>query len=59
MEKQEVKKKITREDQLKMRDNFLSDEGKLYLVKCVVCGYENYAPNVVTGQCTWCGWMEE
>lgn len=43
--------------------NFRSDEGKLYLVRCFVCGgehgRENYIPAVATGQCAWCGWKEE
>jgi ribosomal protein L37E len=32
--------------------------GKLYLVRCHKCGKENYALNVSSGQCAWCGWSE-
>jgi len=39
------------------------DKGKLYLVRCFVCGgergTENYAGAVATGQCAWCGWKEK
>jgi hypothetical protein len=41
--------------------NFRSN-GDLYLVRCFSCapehGRENYAPNVATGTCTWCGWKD-
>lgn len=30
--------------------------GKLALVRCPACDKENYAPNVLTGICTWCGY---
>lgn len=30
-------------------------DGTLLLVRCPKCGRENYAPNVVLGICTWCG----
>jgi hypothetical protein len=38
--------------------------GKLYLVRCFVCGekergVENYLPWVATGVCAWCGWHED
>lgn len=43
--------------------NFRSEDGKLYLVRCFACepkrGRENYAMNVASGMCTWCGWKEE
>ena len=35
--------------------NFIS-EGKIYLVKCEKCNKENYAFNVASGVCTWCGY---
>lgn len=42
--------------------NFRSDDGRLYLVRCFACtperGKENYALNVSSGVCTWCGWTE-
>lgn len=25
------------------------------LIRCPECGLENYAPNVASGVCTWCG----
>lgn len=31
-------------------------EGRIYMVRCPKCGRENYAPNVATGICTWCGY---
>lgn len=46
----------TREDQLKNEQNFIGDNGDLYLVRCVACGWENYALCVSSGVCYWCGW---
>jgi hypothetical protein len=51
--------KITREQQLSNKANFVSDTGSLYLVRCVACDRENYALNVSYGTCCWCGWSEE
>ena len=34
--------------------NFRKD-GKTYCIQCQKCGRENYAMNVTTGICTWCG----
>ena len=28
----------------------------LLLIRCPKCNKENYAPNVVSGVCTWCGY---
>ncbi len=28
----------------------------LLLIRCPECGKENYALNVITGICTWCGY---
>jgi ribosomal protein L37E len=28
------------------------------LIRCPVCGRENYAPNVATGICTWCNYKK-
>lgn len=43
--------------------NFRDAAGKLQLVRCYECvpvhGRENYAPNISSGRCTWCGWSEE
>ena len=38
-----------------MDENFVGKDGKIYLVRCPKCGRENYAPNVSSGICTWCG----
>lgn len=50
---------ITKEDQLKCKSNFLTEEGSLGLVRCMACKRENYSLNVLSGICTWCGWNEE
>lgn len=34
---------------------FQADDGRIGLVRCFKCGSENYAPNVLTGICSWCG----
>jgi len=43
--------------------NFYADDGRLYLVRCFVCGgehgRENWAPAVADGTCAWCGWTEQ
>lgn len=36
--------------------NFRLDCGKRALVRCEECHNENYAINVLTGICTWCGY---
>lgn len=41
--------------------NFIDHKtGKFHLVRCYQCPYMggrgNYAPNVSSGKCTWCGW---
>lgn len=42
--------------------NFRSDDGRLYLVRCFECapehGRENWAMNVASGTCAWCGWQD-
>lgn len=38
------------------RYGFLGDDGKVYLQRCPLCGRENYAMAVATGQCCWCGY---
>lgn len=39
--------------------NFVSANGKLYLVRCPRCDRENWAMYVSSGQCAWCGWKAE
>jgi ribosomal protein L37E len=35
---------------------FITKEGTIALVVCPECGKENYAMNVMSGVCTWCGY---
>jgi ribosomal protein L37E len=35
---------------------WVEKEGKLYMERCPKCRAENYAPNVASGICTWCGY---
>lgn len=37
-------------------NGFLTKEGKIAMVRCFECGRENYAMNVLSGRCTWCGY---
>lgn len=46
----------TVEDQLKNKQNFIGDNGNLYLTRCVACGRENYCLHVSIGVCCWCRW---
>jgi len=43
-------------------ENFRDENGKLFLVRCYVCGgnagRENYAMAVASGTCAFCGWNE-
>lgn len=56
---------ISKKEQLKSRANFVDNEGKLFLVRCLNCpncserGRENYGPCVSSGICAWCGWSEK
>lgn len=34
----------------------VQDDGKILLMRCPKCDTENYAPNVISGVCTWCGY---
>jgi ribosomal protein L37E len=34
---------------------YLLDNQKLALIRCPECHMENYAMNVLSGICTWCG----
>jgi len=34
--------------------NFISD-GKIFLVRCILCDRENYSISVASSQCAWCG----
>lgn len=39
------------------RGMFWAKDGTgIYLVRCPKCNMENYAPNVASGICTWCGY---
>ena len=40
---------------MKSNYTFVKDDGKLAMVKCLKCEQENYALNVLSGICTWCG----
>ena len=31
-------------------------DGTMAMTRCCVCGKENYAIGVITGQCSWCGY---
>ena len=35
---------------------YYPDTDDLLLIRCPKCGKENYAPNVISGICTWCGY---
>ncbi len=35
--------------------NFKNEHGRICLVRCPKCKRENYAMNVMSGICTWCG----
>jgi ribosomal protein L37E len=39
-----------------MEGYIFEEDGKTYLVRCPECKQENYAMNVSTGICTWCGY---
>ena len=54
----EHRTKVSREEQLKNKANFESEEGKLFIVQCVACNQENWALAVASGCCAWCGWEE-
>jgi ribosomal protein L37E len=34
--------------------NFCDEDGNAYLVRCPLCGRENYSISVATGFCSWC-----
>lgn len=36
--------------------SYYPDTDMLLLIRCPKCGKENYAPNVASGICTWCGY---
>jgi ribosomal protein L37E len=36
-------------------NSFEDEHGKICLVRCPKCKRENYAHNVMSGVCTWCG----
>ncbi len=35
---------------------YYEDTDDLLLIKCPKCGRENWAPQVATGTCAWCGY---
>ena len=35
--------------------DFYPESGTLLLIRCPKCGKENYAPQVSSGICSWCG----
>jgi ribosomal protein L37E len=35
---------------------YCEDTDDLLLIKCPKCGCENWAPQVATGTCAWCGY---
>ena len=37
------------------KENFYSDDGVYYMVRCDKCGKENHAFYVAKGKCIWCG----
>jgi len=40
-------------------ENFRDEDGNPFVVRCPSCKRENWAYDVATGQCAWCGWREE
>lgn len=34
----------------------VKDDGTILLIRCPKCDLENYALNVLSGICTWCGY---
>ena len=49
----------TKEEQATYKNNFIDDEGNLYLIRCAECHRENYSCSVASGMCSWCGWGAE
>jgi len=39
------------------RENFMTQDGDYYLVRCPKCLEENYHANVSLGMCGFCGWL--
>lgn len=39
-----------------MEENFIGDDGRIFLVRCPKCKKENWAPAVASGVCAWCGY---
>ena len=35
---------------------YYPDSDTLLLIRCPKCGRENWAPQVVSGMCVWCGY---
>lgn len=43
-------------DKYKTANFKLDNSDKYALVRCCACHRENYALNVLSGMCAWCGW---
>lgn len=35
---------------------FLTEDNRVFLQRCPKCSFENWALNVASGQCAWCGY---
>lgn len=35
---------------------YYPEDNTILLTRCPKCGRENYAPNVISGICCWCGY---
>ena len=47
---------MTKRNVLARGVEYYPDTDTLLLIRCPKCEKENYAPNVATGVCTWCGY---
>lgn len=36
---------------------FVTEENRVFLVRCYKCGVENHTACVASGECAWCGWV--
>lgn len=45
---------MNQRDNQRSYSNFTKKDGSKALVKCPKCHFENYAPNVLSGICSWC-----
>mgnify|MGYP006296100235 CR=1 FL=1 len=51
-----IKSKFMTKQPQKPKGYVFTEEGKTCLVRCPECEKENYALNVPSGMCTWCGY---